>query len=142
MFENYGLAFILTFALCFAVLYLICRIKRSIARSVAGERIPVSVGDTMEDYRKAVKIIKRRWYATAIDMVLKQDDFYFRWYEPIEKYYPAIAFFRYCHMAGYEVEIRPMRPEDSPLENGEVVARMSDSQWKEYSGCKREGETV
>lgn len=120
-----------------AIFYIIYKIHDWIANSVKGKTIPVSVNDCFGDYHKAITIINKRWKASN-DLSHEDKMLGFTWRDDINQYYPAIAFFRMCHLVGYEVEIRPMREENSPLEEGEIVCRMKDEYWEKFSVTGKE----
>ena len=109
------------------------------AKFVEDETIPVSRDDCFGDYREAISTIKPRWSATS-PLWVDREECGLNETDHLTEYYPVIAFLRLCHLSGYEVEIRPMRREHDPLEEGEIVCRLNDEEWFKRSYEKEEEE--
>ena len=130
-------------ALFFAILagYLcllpIILFKRWQAKSTVGKQLPLMQCDCRKEYSDAIKTIRRRLAAVS-PVGNGRTEVGFKKCDDLIEYYPAIAFIRFCHLNGYEVEIRPMRKELDPTQPDEVVSRMTDEDWKACTKLKKE----
>ena len=115
---------------CYVALLPLYYYKKWLAIRARDEKIPVSGSDCFKDYRRAIRHIKRRWsaasplYIDRSEVGLDNDD-------DLTEFYPVIAFYRFCHLRGYEVEIRPMQSEDTPAEEGEIICRLTDKEYQD-----------
>ncbi|MGN0089594.1 MAG: hypothetical protein ACI36Z_01375 [Alloprevotella sp.] len=100
------------------------------ARRIKDRKIPVVNDDCFRAYQEAVRVIRQRVMTlSGLDsMTAMQDRLGFALDDDLKDYYPAIAMIRLCHLSGYEVEFRPMRTEHSPIEEGEIVIRMTEEE--------------
>ena len=133
----YIVVFFLGIALTYLVLLPIILFKRWQAKSTLGKQIPIMQTDCREEYSKAIRILRRR-LAAVTPMGEGRKEVGFTSSDNLSEYYPAIAFIRLCHLNGYEVEIRQRRKEDSPIEQGEIVSRINDEEWKQCTNLKEE----
>ena len=106
------------------------RMKRALRTKDA--KIPVCRDDCFQGYEDAIKVILPRLSTLVGNQpqseVMKRLGF--RGYEDMRSFYPAIAMIRLCHLTGYEVEFRNMRTEHSPVEEDEIVSRMTGDEIK------------
>lgn len=133
----YYVAFFVAILAVYLLLLPIILFKSWQAKSTVGKRIPLMQYDCRKDYRSAIQTIRRRLSAVS-PVGNGRTVVGFKSGDDLSEYYPAIAFIRFCHLNGYEVEIRPMRKELDLTQPDEVVSRMTDADWKACTNLKKE----